>query len=306
MRAWVAIHARPWTQSPARQHGGRVRVGVSRLLHLDRLCARRGTVRRVAHDARLRGDRRRARRHLEEREHGERPDTRSSTPRPCSTSPTTQVEITPSYLAAGGRDRRDGLGGRHQQRPPVPVQVDHPRQVLPLLNPQLVGPGDHDDAMNRPRKEHRESRRPDSGTITIIAAALLTALMGMAALAVDLGFLYTRSRMMYAVADSAVGGRDEGPDGREVQHARSPPTSTTSRGSTAGYTITVPTPTATIRCTVTVAGDLSALLRQDARVPVEEADRAGDRARRTLARPPILALGSGCGGGRERSMDRVP
>ena len=53
-------------------------------------------------------------------------------------------------------------------------------------------------------KEHRESRRPDGGTITIMAIFMLTALMAMAGLAVDLGFLYTRSRMMYAVADSAV------------------------------------------------------------------------------------------------------
>jgi len=53
-------------------------------------------------------------------------------------------------------------------------------------------------------KKHRESRRPDSGTITIISIFMLTTLMAMAGLAVDLGFLYTRSRMMYAVADSAV------------------------------------------------------------------------------------------------------
>jgi Putative Tad-like Flp pilus-assembly len=53
-------------------------------------------------------------------------------------------------------------------------------------------------------KQHRESRRPDSGTITVLAVFMLTALMAMAGLSIDLGFLYTRSRMMYAVADSAV------------------------------------------------------------------------------------------------------
>ncbi len=53
-------------------------------------------------------------------------------------------------------------------------------------------------------RKHREPRRPDSGTITIISIFMLIALMAMAGLAVDLGFLYTRSRMMYAVADSAV------------------------------------------------------------------------------------------------------
>jgi hypothetical protein len=53
-------------------------------------------------------------------------------------------------------------------------------------------------------RKHRESRRRDSGTITVIAIFMLLALMAMAGLSVDLGFLYTRSRMMYAVADSAV------------------------------------------------------------------------------------------------------
>jgi hypothetical protein len=52
--------------------------------------------------------------------------------------------------------------------------------------------------------KHSTSRRPDSGTITIMAIFLLTTMIGMAGLAVDVGFMYTRSRMMYAVADSAV------------------------------------------------------------------------------------------------------
>jgi hypothetical protein len=49
-----------------------------------------------------------------------------------------------------------------------------------------------------------DSRRSDSGTIVVTAAILLPVLFGMAALAIDVGFLYTRSRMIYAVADSAV------------------------------------------------------------------------------------------------------
>jgi hypothetical protein len=52
--------------------------------------------------------------------------------------------------------------------------------------------------------KHRTSRRRDSGSITVIGIFMLIALMAMAGLAVDLGFLYTRSRMMYAVADSAI------------------------------------------------------------------------------------------------------
>ncbi len=121
---------------------------------------------------------------------------------------TTQVEITSGGatatlpLAVGTAG--NGLGGRHRYHPQISVQVDHPRQDLPLFHPQLVGQSDHDDTMKQHRNENRDSRRPDSGTITIIAIAMLTALMAMAGLAVDLGFLYTRSRMMYAVADSAV------------------------------------------------------------------------------------------------------
>jgi hypothetical protein len=49
-----------------------------------------------------------------------------------------------------------------------------------------------------------DSRRSDSGAITVLAAFLLLTLFAMAALAVDVGFLYTRSRMIYAVADGIV------------------------------------------------------------------------------------------------------
>ena len=50
----------------------------------------------------------------------------------------------------------------------------------------------------------RDSRLPDGGSITILAAAFLIVLFSLAALAIDAGFLFTRSRMIYAVADSAV------------------------------------------------------------------------------------------------------
>jgi len=52
--------------------------------------------------------------------------------------------------------------------------------------------------------KRRDPRRPESGTITVLATFLLVALFALSALAVDVGFLYTRSRMMYAVADGAV------------------------------------------------------------------------------------------------------
>jgi hypothetical protein len=52
--------------------------------------------------------------------------------------------------------------------------------------------------------KRRDSRRADSGAITVLATFLLLTLFAMAALAVDVGFLYTRSRMIYAVADAIV------------------------------------------------------------------------------------------------------
>ncbi len=52
-------------------------------------------------------------------------------------------------------------------------------------------------------KRH-DPRRVDSGAITVLATFLLLTLFAMAALAVDVGFLYTRSRMIYAVADGIV------------------------------------------------------------------------------------------------------
>jgi hypothetical protein len=52
--------------------------------------------------------------------------------------------------------------------------------------------------------KRRPPRQPDRGTITVLATFLLVALFALTALAVDVGFLYTRSRMIRAVADSAV------------------------------------------------------------------------------------------------------
>ena len=147
-------------------------------------------------------------------------------------------------------------------------------------------------------RKHRESRRPDSGTITIISIFMLIALMAMAGLAVDLGFLYTRSRMIYAVADSAVA-----VGMKDLMAGKSSSVITGDIGDIAGkyggaYTIDATTtpPTATT-VTVSVSRDVSALLRQDARIPVEDADREGRRHEATLRAPPILALGNGCGVG---------
>jgi hypothetical protein len=47
-------------------------------------------------------------------------------------------------------------------------------------------------------------RNPERGGITIMACVLLTTLFGLAALAIGQGYLYSRSRLVYAIADSAV------------------------------------------------------------------------------------------------------
>jgi hypothetical protein len=149
--------------------------------------------------------------------------------------------------------------------------------------------------MNKPRKGHRESRRPDSGTITIIAVALLTALMGMAALAVDLGFLYTRSRMMYAVADAAVaiGMKDlmAGASNATINTD----VATNYAGQYGGaYSITCTPAANQVQVTVTHT------------YPLYFAKMLGFSSKqltvtaigtRSPSPPPILALGSGCGGG---------
>jgi uncharacterized membrane protein len=53
-------------------------------------------------------------------------------------------------------------------------------------------------------KHARETRNPERGSVAVVAAALLVVLFGFAALAIGQGYLYSRSRMVYAIADSAV------------------------------------------------------------------------------------------------------
>lgn len=50
----------------------------------------------------------------------------------------------------------------------------------------------------------QEPRHPERGAIAIVVAAMLTTLFGFAALAVDAGWWYTRTRMLQGVADAAV------------------------------------------------------------------------------------------------------
>ncbi|HVV17617.1 MAG TPA: pilus assembly protein TadG-related protein [Polyangia bacterium] len=54
------------------------------------------------------------------------------------------------------------------------------------------------------RRQPRPVRRKESGSVTIIVAALLSALFAMAALGVDAGFFYQTSRNLQAAADAAV------------------------------------------------------------------------------------------------------
>jgi len=58
--------------------------------------------------------------------------------------------------------------------------------------------------MKHDKTTNRGDRHPERGSVTIIVACLLTTLFAFAALAVDMGFRYTKSRMLQAVADSAV------------------------------------------------------------------------------------------------------
>jgi hypothetical protein len=141
--------------------------------------------------------------------------------------------------------------------------------------------------------KHPASRRPDSGTITIMAIALLTTLMGMAGLAIDLGFLYTRSRMLYAVADSAVAvGMRDLVAGQSSTQINTDIDDMAAKYS--GYTFTRSS-TAT---TVTV--------KVEATYPLFFARMLGFQSRKLSVQavgtkntspPPILALGNTCGTG---------
>jgi hypothetical protein len=144
---------------------------------------------------------------------------------------------------------------------------------------------------------HRVSRRPDSGTITIMAFAMLTALMAMAALAVDLGFLYTRSRMMYAVADSAVAvgmrslmaGKNSAAIGDDITDVAS------KYG--AAYTITsAVSGTPPTQVQVTVKATYPLFFAKMLGFPSKQLTVV-TTGKRSPSPPPILALGTGCGGG---------
>jgi hypothetical protein len=57
--------------------------------------------------------------------------------------------------------------------------------------------------MKQPQRQ-RSQREPERGAVVIVIAFFLTILFAFAAFAVDIGFRYTKSRMLQAVADSAV------------------------------------------------------------------------------------------------------
>ena len=149
--------------------------------------------------------------------------------------------------------------------------------------------------MKKLRREHRASRRSESGTITIIATALLMTLMGMAALAVDLGFLYTRSRMMYAVADAAVAigmkdlaaGASNATITTDVQ---------TNYGGQYGAAYSITCTPSTNQVQVTVTHTYSLYFAKMLGFPSKQLTVTAIGTRNPDP-PPILALGSGCGGG---------
>ena len=58
--------------------------------------------------------------------------------------------------------------------------------------------------MNNLHKQPRARRNAERGAIAILIAAMWTTLFGLAALAIDVGYLYTRQRGIQAVSDAAV------------------------------------------------------------------------------------------------------
>ena len=143
-------------------------------------------------------------------------------------------------------------------------------------------------------KKHRDSRRPDSGTITIISIFMLTALFAMAGLAVDLGFLYTRSRMMYAVADSAVAvGMKDLAAGKSSNTINSDISDIAAMYSGA-YTISSTPSTTQVQVTVQAVYPL--FFAKMLGFPPKTL-RVQTTGTKNPSPPPILALGSGCAGG---------
>ncbi|HVV49188.1 MAG TPA: TadE/TadG family type IV pilus assembly protein, partial [Polyangia bacterium] len=143
-------------------------------------------------------------------------------------------------------------------------------------------------------KHRRDPRRSDSGTIAVVTAILLPVMFAMAALAVDAGFLYTRSRMIYAVADSAVfvGMKD-------LVAGASSSTITADVADIAAkyggaYTITATPTSGQVQVTVTATYKMffaTALGFPSKSVTVVAIGKQNPSP------PPILALGSGCGSG---------
>jgi hypothetical protein len=144
--------------------------------------------------------------------------------------------------------------------------------------------------------KRRDPRRPDGGTITVLATFLLVALFALSALAVDVGFLYTRSRMMYAVADAAVAaGMGDFASGNSSA-ATADVNTLAAQYSPGTYTIT---PTAT-----SATGQLS--VKVEATFPLYFAKIFGVNSKKLTVTaigekgtspPAILALGTNCGGG---------
>jgi hypothetical protein len=144
-------------------------------------------------------------------------------------------------------------------------------------------------------KERRPSRRADSGTITIMAIAMLTALLAMAGLAVDLGFLYTRSRMMYAVADSAVAvGMKDLMAGKTSTVINSDVSDIAGKYG-AAYTITTPA-TTTSQVQVKVQATFPLFFARMLGFPSRQLTVIATGTKKPSP-PPIVALGSGCGSG---------
>jgi hypothetical protein len=138
-----------------------------------------------------------------------------------------------------------------------------------------------------------DPRHPERGTITVLATFLLVALFALSALAVDVGFLYTRSRMMYAVADSAVAAAmGDFSAGNTTAATTDVTTLATQYGGT--YSIT-PTPSGnqlSVRVQATFPLYFGKIFGLNQKILTVTA--IGQKG---VPTPAILALGSVCGGG---------
>lgn len=151
--------------------------------------------------------------------------------------------------------------------------------------------------------KRQDTRHGERGTVAVLAAVLLFVLFSFTALAVDVGYLYTRSRMIHAVADSAVfvGMKD-------LMSGASNSTITSDVNDIAtqyggAYTITA-LPSAT-QVQVTVTATYPLFFAKILGLPSKTVTVVAVGTKGTSP-PPILATGAGCGTGGVNIAGQAP